>query len=159
MLVIHMMTKHSNHVIKPDSLFSERIRRRLVLKRVDSELIAQPAPVCIRFSRKQGLADVDALIAHHGGEERHHGILDVFRGENTKPLRLTIHAVSNQAEVTEGLFVMLGFKAQVALTHDDNLRVHEDRLVSDATDMVLHKLELFLRLCVLISVSHHSSTK
>lgn len=92
------------NTVQRDSALGERITGGLVLKAIYlcdirsqytsnskhtqhiftyRQLLAEPAPVAHGVRGEEGLADVDALVSHHGGEERHHCILDVLRGQNT----------------------------------------------------------------------------
>ena len=59
------------NTVQRDSALGERITGGLVLKTIDSQLIPEPAPVAHGVRGEEGLADVDALVSHHGGEERH----------------------------------------------------------------------------------------
>jgi len=75
--------RERGETVQRNPALGERITGGLVLKAIDSELLAEPAPVAHGVRGEEGLADVDALVSHHGGEKRHHCIFDVLRGQNT----------------------------------------------------------------------------
>ena len=74
-------------------------------------------------------------------------ITHLLRCQDTIPLRLMIDPVSREGDPGERALVVLGLEAEVALDHDDHLRVPEDLALPDAQDVALAEGELLVGLC------------
>ena len=74
-------------------------------------------------------------------------ITHLLRCQDTIPLRLVVYPVPRQRNAGERALVVLGLEAEVALDHDDHLRVPEDLALANAHDVALAEGELLVGLC------------
>ena len=132
-----------------DLFLGEGVGGGLELIAIHLHLIAQAREVALRLpgDERVGLADMDSLLAEHGGEDRAHGVLGLVAGHDADAISVVVDVEEYAWDIAESAMVVLGLIAQVALHIDGDARERAVEVGPDAPDMFADQLELAVGVC------------
>ena len=144
----HHVVFHATHLsTERRASLAKHTGSLLELQRVNGELLEEPLRVGRGVLGEERLQDVQAALLEHDRGHCAHCVLDFLGREDAEALGGVVYAVPRPGDPAQRALVVLRLEAEVALAHDDDLRVQEAGAASDAVDVSRHEHELLARVC------------